>query len=158
MRMHLDPTTGVALPLPEEWETLDTPPEGTALVAVEPAEGDRFRTNVVVTLDDVGPMSLRDWQAGNDRLLPNALRDYVLIDLELLPVDGHDGVRRLAHHTVEAVTGGPQAVTMEQWATVVDGTGYTVTVSAATLRHPELHDELRRVAAGVRLDTGKGRP
>lgn len=158
MRMHVDPAAGVALPLPEEWEVLGTPPEGTALVAVEPPEGDRFRTNVVVTVDDVGPMSLRDWQAGNDRLLPNALRGYVLIDLELLPVDGHDGVRRLAHHTVEPVTGGLQAVTMEQWAAVVEGTGYTVTVTAATLRFPELHDELRRIATGVRLDTRKGRP
>lgn len=146
---------GFTIPLPEDWVSVEPPP-GALLVALEPSDGERFRANVVVTRDDVGEMGLHDWQAGTDRLLPGSLQDYLLIDLELLEVAGRAGVRRLAHHTASTAALGPQAVTMEQWATLVDGTGWTVTLTVPTLRYPALREGLRAVPAGLTISPGEG--
>ena len=135
-----------APPCPDGWEVLADPPHGTAWVALEPAvpaEGGRFRTNLVLTSVTTGGMGFRDWQVGTDVLLPRMLDDYLLVDLERLEVDGRPAGRRLAHH---AGPGG-EALTMEQWFVQVDDVGHTLTATVETWRYDEQADALAALAA-----------
>jgi hypothetical protein len=137
------------LRLPAGWEVLDEPPEGTLLVAREPAEPadpDRFRANVVVTAIGTGGLGVRDWQAGTEELLARVLDDYLVVDLERLVIDGAEGGRRLAHHAGPA----GEALTMEQWFVLVDGIGHTLTATVETWRYDELADACSQIAAGWR--------
>jgi hypothetical protein len=143
-----DPRTGFAFVLPGDWEVLTEPAEGIDLLACEPQPGERdFRANLVLTVVDNGGLSFRDWQAGTDELLPGVLTDYHLLDLERLPFAGHPGGRRLAHHVHDEA--GP--LTMEQWFTLVDGVGYTLTATVDTWRYDELADLFAGVAASATL-------
>ncbi|MCD4534077.1 hypothetical protein LRP67_08300 [Nocardioides sp. cx-169] len=137
-------TAEVPLTVPGGWEILADPPESTVVVArgtALPPEG--FRPNLVVTAQDTGGMGFRDWQAGTDELLPRILDGYLLVDLERLEIAGRPGGRRLAHHT------GPrgEALTMEQWFTLVDGVGHTLTATVETWRYDELADALAAAAS-----------
>ena len=134
------------LTAPPGWEVHDRPAAGARLVVVEPAGPALFRANLVVTAVPAGGLSFRDWQAGSDEILARALDDYLLIDLERLEVDGRPGGRRLAHH---AGPGG-EALTMEQWFTLVDDVGHTLTATVDTARYDELADLLATTAAGWR--------
>lgn len=136
--------------VPDGWEVLtEGLPEGTTLIAREPAEPrapDRFRANLVVTEVSTGGLGFRDWQVGTDELLPRILDDYVLVDLERLEIDGRPAGRRLAHHAGPA----GEALTMEQWFTLVEGIGHTLTATVETWRYDELADACAQVAAGWR--------
>lgn len=138
---HHDPAGRFVLSLPAAWRLADPPGPAIPLVAAEPevAEG-AFRANVVVTLDAV-TMSFEDWQLGNDQLLARAMREYQLLDLERLTVSGHEGVRRLATHTVDG-----RSVTMEQWAGLVGHDGWTVTFTVPTTRYAAMAPGLRVLA------------
>ncbi len=149
---HAADARGLRLPAylqPVPADAPDLPAEVT-FVALEPESG-RFRTNVVVTEQPTGGLDFRDWQAGTEELLPRTLPDYLLVDLERLEVDGLPAGRRLAHH---AGPGG-EALTMEQWFVLVDGTGHTLTATVETWRYDELADSLAGVAASWR-PTGAG--
>lgn len=140
------------LTAPPGWEVHDRPAVGARLVLVEPAGppspsgSSGFRANLVVTAVPAGGLSFRDWQAGSDEILARALDDYLLIDLERLEVAGRPGGRRLAHHA------GPrgEALTMEQWFTLVGDVGHTLTATVDTARYDELADLLATTAAGWR--------
>lgn len=123
---------------PAGWEELEVP--ATLWAAVGPREPedppDRFRPNLVLTCDDLTGTSLRDWQVATDDLLPRSLTDYLLIDLERIEIDGHPGGRRLAHH----VDAAGRALTMEQWFTLHDDRGWTLTATIDTWRYDELAD------------------
>lgn len=134
------------LTAPPGWEVHDRPAAGARLVVVEPAGPAPFRANLVVTAVPVGGLSFRDWQAGSDEILARALDDYLLIDLERLELAGRPGGRRLAHH---AGPGG-EALTMEQWFTLVDDVGHTLTATVDTGRYDELADLFATAAAGWR--------
>lgn len=138
---------------PEGWEVSATPPPGTAWAALEPADPERpegFRANLVLTVDETRGLSFRDWQVGTEELLPRLLHDYLLVDLEHVAVDGAPGGRRLAHHA--AASG--EALTMEQWFTLSEGTGITLTATVETWRYDELADQLALAATSWRPLTG----
>lgn len=138
---HRDAAGRFVLSLPADWQLADTPGPAIPLVAAEPEVGrGEIRANVVVTVDAV-TMGFKDWQLGNDQLLPGALREYHLLDLERLSVSGHEGVRRLATHTVQ-----DRSVTMEQWAGLVDEQGWTVTFTVPTMRYAAMAPGLRALA------------
>lgn len=135
---------------------LADPPPGTVWAArepVDPTTPDRFRANLVLTVDDTATLSFRDWQAGTDQLLPRQLEDYLLVDLEKRDIDGNPGGRRLAHH---AGPGG-EALTLEQWFVLADGRGHTLTATIETWRYDELADACARAADSWRPLTGGGR-
>lgn len=143
------------LRLPDDWEILDEPPQGTVLVArepEEPADPARFRANVVVTALSTGGLGFRDWQTGTEELLAKILDDYLVVDLERILVDGVAGGRRLAHH------GGPadEALTMEQWFVLLDGVGHTLTATVETLRYDELADRCAAIAGSWRPTEAAG--
>jgi hypothetical protein len=101
----------------------------------------------VVTVERIPTgFDVDDWQANADELLERALNGYLLIDRERLHQDGRPVVRRLAHHA-RPESG---AITMEQWTTVHDGRGFTLTASAGTLEYDALADTIAAVAAGFR--------
>jgi hypothetical protein len=116
----------------------------------DPAAPDRFRANLVLTVLSTGGLDFRDWQAGTEELLPRVLDDYLLVDLERIEVQGASGGRRLAHHT------GPsgEALTMEQWFTLLDGIGHTLTATVETWRYDELADLCAEVVRGWRPAPG----
>ncbi len=141
---------------PPSWDVLTELPEGLVWAAREPRRAEepdapgRFLANLVVTEVSTGGLGFRDWQVGTDELLPRVLDDYLLVDLERLDVDGRPGGRRLAHHA------GPngEALTMEQWFTLVDGVGHTLTATVETWRYDELADVCAAAAAAWRPRQG----
>jgi hypothetical protein len=150
------PVAGFRLALPAGWEAVADPQPGVALIALEPPALADFRTNVVVTVEDVAGLSFEDWQLGCDELLPGSLADYQLLDLERTEGGPGPGVRRLAQHSA----GGTRWVTLEQWVTLAGSTGYTLTTTVATARYDACADDLAGIAASLRVgtpDTG-GRP
>jgi hypothetical protein len=134
-----------ALALPEGWEAVRDPQPGVAMVALEPPDLAGFRTNLVVTVEDVGGLSFEDWQLGCDELLPQTLQDYQLLDLERLDDERGPGVRRLAQHSA----GGTCWVTLEQWVTLAGSTGVTLSATVETARYDASADELATVAASL---------
>jgi hypothetical protein len=83
-------------------------------------------------------------------VLPRALGDYLLVDLERVEIDGHPGGRRLAHHVDEA----GRALTLEQWFVLDGDRGWTLTATVDTLRYDELADTCATAAAGWRPVSG----
>lgn len=141
------PVEGFALPLPAAWERAEDPRPDVSLIAIEPEHAGRFRANVVVTIERLAAgVDVDAWQAGADELLDRALHGYLLLDRERLHVHGRVVIRRLAHHAREE-TG---AITMEQWTTVHDGRGFTLTASAGTLEYDALADAFVGIADGFR--------
>ena len=141
--------------VPQGWDKVARPPAGAVWAAVEPvdlARPDRFRANLVLTCDDLGGLTFRDWQVGSDEVLPTMLEDYLLVDLEHLDVDGLPGGRRLAHHVDQTA----RALTMEQWFVADGGRGWTLTATVETWSYDELAGELAGVAAAWRPVTGVG--
>lgn len=139
-----DPVT-----LPSGWEPIEDSSGQTVLVArepLDPAWPERFHATIVVTAVPGNGIGFRDWQQGTEELLPRVLDDYLLVDLERLAVDGHPGGRRLAHHA----SPDGRALTMEQWFTIVDDAGHTLTATIETWRYDELADVCAAVAASWR--------
>ncbi len=142
------PGLGFTLPLPSEWEQEPDPRPGVALIAVEPDRGPWFRANAVVTREQLPPgMDLATWQRHAAAYLPQVLADFILLDAEDLVLCGRPARRTLAHHCADA-----GAVTMEQWATVAHGVGYTLTASVATLEYDDLADMFAAMAEGFDPD------
>lgn len=139
------PSTGLTLPLPEEWERVEDT-EGIALIAVEPERGPWFRANAVVTIEQLDPQfDLGRWHEHSLALLPKTLRDFHLIDVEETEVAGLPARRTLVHHRTESEHI-INAVTLEQWTLVQGVLGYTLSTSAATLEYDELADVFAEMA------------
>ncbi len=147
---------GMTLSLPPDWERAADVQPGLALISLEPEHGGEaepgFRANLVVTVDQLDDgLDLDDWQAGTERLFPQSLDQYQVLDLERLRLAGVAAIRRLAHHRTEQ----NRSVTMEQWAIVLpadDGrrTGWTLTASVGTLDYADAADMFAHIAAGWR--------
>jgi hypothetical protein len=141
------PGTGSVVPVPPGWDRLEDPQSGVALIAREPDDPAGFRANLVLTVDDLSSgLGLDEWQADSDRLLREELRNYFLLDREVMRFGDRPVVRRLAHHASPDT--GP--VTMEQWAMVTGSTGYTLTASVATLSYDSLADVFSSIARRFR--------
>ena len=145
------PATGFGLPLPRIWELTEDPQPGVALTAVEPQGELAFRANLVVTVDDLEPdTDLEAWQDDCEAMMPDVLSGYQLLDRELSTDGTHPVLRRLAHHDGN----GTASITMEQWALLVDGRGYTVTGSVATGGYADVTDMFTEIASRLRPDRG----
>lgn len=137
----------VSVDVPDGWEQASDPYPGIELVVVEPEQDGLFRANLVVTVTDVA-MSFGDWQKGTDVFLAGELHDYLLLDLERMPVGGHPGARRLATHA----TAENQSVTVQQWMTLINGRGVTLSASCGTLAFATAGVELERSAHSLRIN------
>ncbi len=137
---YRDDVDGFGLLLPREWDQVDPPAKEVRLVAVEPLTDQGFRTNVVVTVDDLPDgISLGGWQDGNDQLMPTMMDAWQLLDRCTDTREAADGarqvvVRRLGHHSVQ----GGVPVTMRQLAVIQGGRGLTLTTSIWTPAYPEM--------------------
>lgn len=144
---YRDTKRAFSLALPDAWAR-NASADGMALVALETGEDTPFRANLVVTVEDVMEgTDLRSWQMAVDEVMPSALDDYLLLDLELTEVGGIPALRRLAHYLSEA----GQALTMEQWAIAAGGRGYTLTATAHTLAYDSQADFFAFVAYSFRV-------
>lgn len=149
------PTAGFALPLPAEWERVEDPEPGVALIAIEPERARGFRANLVVTVERLpAGLDVEGWQASAEDLLAGSLRGYLLLDRERLELDGRAVVRRLAHHARPDTV----SITMEQWTVVDDGRGFTLTASAGTLEYDGLAEVFGGIAEGFRPGWWPGSP
>lgn len=137
-------STGFRLSVPVGWELIEDPTAGVALVAVEPAAPAGFRANIVVTIE--AQDDLETWQRTTDEQLADQLPHFTLIDWEQVDHDGRRFIRRLAHYVGDDT--GP--VTMEQWATICDHVGYTITASVATLSYDSLAEAFAETATSLR--------
>lgn len=138
---------------PADWSVLDPARLGAPAVvaaALEPERGS-FRASAVLTATAQADLTFADWQNRTDEELPALLVDYRLIDLQHVEVAGQPGGRRLAHHVVH---GGTCAV-LEQWSTVVDGIGWSLTWTVDVLRYDVVHELAR--ASVDRLRIGRTR-
>ena len=134
----------VSFDVPADWDAIEPSPDGDVVAAVEPDDSNRFRTNVVLTFADVeGPLT--EWQRTTQRREAEELDGYLLLDHEEVSVGGRFGLRRLTTHSTPA----HESVTTESWATLVDGTGVTLTARVGTLRLAQLAPVLDAVAASL---------
>lgn len=141
-----------SMSLPPTWERIEDPRETLALVALEPDRQAGFRANLVVTLDRLPPgLDLDGWQSRAEDLLPRTLNDFLLLDRERLERDDRVTMRRLFHHAAPD----HGAVTVEQWATLDDGVGYTLSASIGTLAYDSLADLFAEVGRTFRPATGE---
>jgi hypothetical protein len=139
--------SGFSLPLPAEWERVEDPAPGIALIAVEPEHGGAFRANLVVTVEPVPPgLDLDAWQARAEERQAAVLRGYVILDRERLELQGRAAVRRLVHHAREDVG----SITLEEWAVADEGRGITLSASAGTLEYDALAALFSGVAGELR--------
>jgi hypothetical protein len=145
---HRHPEHRTAISLPPTWTVRLDEPEGVALLGIE-TETDPwgFRTNLVITVENLDRgTNLHSWQAGATKLLPEALTDFLLLDLQPANVGECPGLRRLAHHDADG-----RAVTMEQWATIDGDRGLTLTASVSTLAYAGLAGQLAAIAGTFRV-------
>lgn len=144
---------GVGLVVPDDWTLEVGTAAGVPLVALAPPSG-QFRANATVTVGAVpAGLGFRDWQAGADALLPRALEQYQLLDLEHATVDGRPAVRRIAHHVADGTP-----VTMEQWAVLADGRGVTLTVTVTTPEWAVLAEAAGAIGRSLTVAGPVGRP
>jgi hypothetical protein len=135
---YRDEVDGFGLLLPQEWERVDPPADEVRLVAVEPLAGQGFRTNIVVTVDELpDDITLGAWQDGNELRMPTMLDSWQLLDRHTEQRETSGGarqvvVRRLGHHSVQ----GGVPVTMRQVAVIAGGRGLTLTASIWTPAYP----------------------
>lgn len=149
-RTLLRHSSGFTLELPNSWEVRLDPHPQVQLVTREPEESAAtvgFGANLVVTVDEV-PMGLDEWQRVVDDDLVHVLGDYTPIELRRCELGGHAGIRRVGHHRV----GEDVAVTVDQWATVVDDLGYSFTFTTATSAYAGLVDDLQRLVDSIRIE------
>lgn len=150
LRLYRHRDAGFTLPAPADWTVLESPREQVALIASAPDRDDEdFRPNVVVTVDELGAdQALEPWQREADELYPKMLEQFRLLDREFVELNGRRMLRRLAHH----VGAGGVAVVMEQWSTVRERRGYTLTATASASRLWEVAPLFAAVANGFRFD------
>ncbi|WP_281964377.1 hypothetical protein [Serinicoccus marinus] len=146
MKVTHEPS-GTSFEAPDGWQVEETGHDAV-LTVVEPARGeDDVRASLVLTVLDTGGRSFRDWQNGTEGLLPQELRDYLVLDLHTVEVDGRPGGTRLAHHLDER----GRALVMEQRFAEAEGTGYTLTATVDSLRYPLVADDMAACCASLRL-------
>ncbi|UYM07768.1 hypothetical protein [Solicola gregarius] len=149
LAMYRHARAGFALPAPRTWVLHEDPQEQVAAAIVAPANGDDFRPNIVVTVDDLEPgHTLESWQEFTESVSPQLLDQYLLIDNELLEQRGHPVFHRLAHHANPDGV----ALTMEQWCTVRGNRGFTLTGTAGTMDLLDSAGLFAEVARGFRTD------
>lgn len=140
------PRLGFQMPVPESWERI-VDSQDIPLIAVEPAKGPLFRTNLVVTVEYREPgEAATELQSRSLDLLGQHLREFWLIDREEAQLYGRPLGRILCHHSSDA-----GAVTAEQWLHFGPAHCYTVTVSVSTLEYPGSRDALAGMAREFRL-------
>lgn len=144
---YSDATAGFSLLVPRRWEYVEHPATEVRFVAIEPLDGQGFRTNLVVTVDELPEgLSLTDWQDGVDRLMPSMMDGWQLIDRFAGQAgDGTEAMLRLGHHVVEQAA----AVTLRQVAVVVGSTGVTLSTSIWTPAYSAHYAMVRAVEASL---------
>lgn len=147
--MYRHSNAGFSVPAPRDWLLREDPQDKVAAVIVAPEDGDEFRPNMVVTVDDLEPgQSLLAWQEFVESVSPKMLDGYLLIDTEVRTLRGHDVFRRLAHHANPDGV----ALTMDQWSTVRGNVGYTLTTTAETMEFQQTAGMFAAIAGGFRMD------
>lgn len=137
LELYEDVDAGFSLRVPRDWEYVDQPATEVRFVAVEPLADQGFRTNVVVTVDELPDgLGLGAWQDGVDELMPSMMDGWLLIDRLLEPVavqgsasgSGTQSIVRLGHHVVNQGT----PVTLRQIAQIRGSRGVTFSTSVWT--------------------------
>ena len=125
----------VQLAVPDTWEVLVPPDPAVAWLAVEPVEGQAFRSSVVLTYDHLdATMDLPTWQNGVDEAFEAGFTDWYLLDLERCALDGRVAARRLATYTsTEGLS-----LTLEQWALLIGTLAISLTVTCDSPRYGEV--------------------
>lgn len=143
------PRAGFSLPLPTGWQQLTDPRPDVALIVTTAPPDVGFRTNAVLTVEQVPEMDLVTWQFVTHQLMERGLTEFALLDEEEMEIAGWAARHRLAHHRVERY-----AVTLEQWAVLDRGQGYTLTCSAESWTYDGIADLFQTMGQGFRPRPG----
>lgn len=141
-RPELQPYNGreFQIVVPEHWEQVEGPGPPVSLIALEPRNGDVFRANIVVTVEDIDDAV--QWQQTAGRALADHMQDYLLLDERR----EDSCTRRLFHHVLPD----SGAITAEQWSWPVGRRGFTLTASSATFDYEAKADLFALVVRGFR--------
>lgn len=146
MSRHVHSRLGFSLELPDGGEVREDE-DGVALLALEPARGDGFRSNLAVTADPLEPGAELDrYTDGALAFQEQVLEDFVLLDRGEATLAGRPATRTLAHHDL-----GGLALCIEQWRVIAGNTGWTVTATSWALDHDEVADALAASAESLEL-------
>lgn len=138
------PSIGASLLVPATWEDLSDDVDGVVAAWGAPFEPVAFRSNVVVTQDQVpadtpwATLAEQTWQAMGAMLTDAHLVDETQSDASLV---------RWVHHRVAEVGVVLHQVTLRQADRVI-----TTSVTVPVLALPDVVDAVREVAAGLRVD------
>lgn len=117
---------------------------GVALALRAPVAGGLFRENVVVTAEPGVTGEVAGWQASAEVLGPS----YRVVAVESVPVAGRSGVCRWATY----VTGEGHHVTVRQWAVVVAGVGWSLSLTVTNRDVVDTDELADALAASWTLD------
>lgn len=151
----VDEATGAGIPCPPRWVRVEEPGATIAVVEPDPAGGRPFRANVTVVVEHVGE-SFTDVEAYARCMLDGlalTLTDLHVISFSAVHVSGHEGYRLVAGYR-----SGPYALSLEQWWTVADGVGTTLSGTCAVEDYLYASPIFEVAAAGLLLPnrvTGK---
>lgn len=138
------PSIGASLLVPATWEDLNDDVVDVVAAWGAPFEPVAFRSNVVVTQDQVpadtpwATLAEQTWQAMGAMLTDAHLVDETQSDASLV---------RWVHHRVAEVGVVLHQVTLRQADRVI-----TTSVTVPVLALPDVVDAVREVAAGLRVD------
>jgi hypothetical protein len=138
------PSIGASLLVPATWEDLSDDVDDVVAAWGAPFEPVAFRSNVVVTQDQVpadtpwATLAEQTWQAMGAMLTDAHLVDETQSDASLV---------RWVHHRVAEVGVVLHQVTLRQADRVI-----TTSVTVPVLALPDVVDAVREVAAGLRVD------
>lgn len=144
LQRHDIPSIGASLLVPATWEDLSDDVDDVVAAWGAPFEPVAFRSNVVVTQDQVpadtpwATLAEQTWQAMGAMLTDAHLVDETQSDASLV---------RWVHHRVAEVGVVLHQVTLRQGDRVI-----TTSVTVPVLALPDVVDAVREVAAGLRVD------
>ncbi|QSB15438.1 hypothetical protein JQS43_03510 [Natronosporangium hydrolyticum] len=147
MVQYKHPRAGFSVPVPREWERAVDTAEVPLIVAAPPDPPWRFRANLIVTVDQLGPeVTVAARHAANIEGLHRALTRFRLLDQEESRLRGCPLLRTLGHHAAEA-----GAVTFEQWIYIGEEHCFALTASVGTLEYPAYREIFAAMVYEFRL-------
>lgn len=148
-RLVRDDESGLGIPCPPGWTQTSDLSVAIALVESDPLERRSFRANVTVVTERTSQPDLATYSTHMLDNLARTLTDMQVLSLDTDRVCGYEGRRLLAGYR-----SGQYALSLEQWWTLVDGVGTTLSGTCAVEDYLYASPIFEVVAAGLLLPTG----
>ncbi|MGB5952988.1 MAG: hypothetical protein WBG57_10830 [Ornithinimicrobium sp.] len=160
-------SSGIECAVPLDWQVDASHPDMVMAIEAERAAYPRglnawsgaleapvavFRANLVLTVVNNAELTFGQWQRASDHLLPIALKDYELLDVQKVRLAGRPGGRRLARH----LSTSGEVLVMQQWFTVCGHLGVTLTATCDVGSYLLLLPQMQTAAVSLTLPRDAG--